>query len=363
MSEPLITCVIPTYRRPKLLRRALNSVLNQTFPSFRVAVFDNASGDDTAEVVRAIAAHDLRVSYHCHAENIGAAANFAFALRDVRTPYFCVLGDDDALLPEFFAAAVAALESHPEAAFYCGRTITDDRLNGVLRHGQGGWSEGVHQPSRETVARMISQHFISTGVLFRREVQEIVGPFASFASDKSYVIVASASRPLYADSREQAVFTLHPMSFSAGIATADRAPHDAAFAMQILHETLAGLERTPFARDPVIREHLLANTRREVLSSLLLKSVPNRRWRAVTPLLQSSALGFGPVQRAALWALRAIGSVPLIERAFAAVARVGGAAIGRTLARTARQREDAAVRAYLESGCDSPEVLTRGADR
>jgi len=51
MSEPLITTVIPTYRRPAMLRRAIRSVLSQTFPDFRLCVYDNASGDETAVVV------------------------------------------------------------------------------------------------------------------------------------------------------------------------------------------------------------------------------------------------------------------------------------------------------------------------
>jgi len=52
--EPLITTIIPTYRRPKLLRRAIKSVLGQTFPHFQVCVYDNASGDETPDVVAEI---------------------------------------------------------------------------------------------------------------------------------------------------------------------------------------------------------------------------------------------------------------------------------------------------------------------
>ena len=65
-SAPLITTIIPTYRRPKLLQRAIRSVLNQTYPHFQVCIYDNASGDDTAAVVAEIAKGDPRVKYHCH---------------------------------------------------------------------------------------------------------------------------------------------------------------------------------------------------------------------------------------------------------------------------------------------------------
>ena len=48
--QPLITTVIPTYRRPALLAQAIRSVLTQTYPHFLVCVYDNASADETADV-------------------------------------------------------------------------------------------------------------------------------------------------------------------------------------------------------------------------------------------------------------------------------------------------------------------------
>ena len=81
MSEttPQITTIIPTYRRPHLLRRAIQGVLNQTYSDFQVCVYDNASGDETAQVVAEFAARDNRVKYHCHSQNIGAFLSAANA--------------------------------------------------------------------------------------------------------------------------------------------------------------------------------------------------------------------------------------------------------------------------------------------
>jgi len=50
-SGLLITCVIPTYRRPQLLSRAVKSVLDQNFADFEIWVYDNASGDVTGRMV------------------------------------------------------------------------------------------------------------------------------------------------------------------------------------------------------------------------------------------------------------------------------------------------------------------------
>jgi glycosyltransferase involved in cell wall biosynthesis len=60
-----ITTVIPTYRRPRLLSRAIRSVLSQNYPHLEVHVYDNGSGDGTPQVVAELAERDPRVKYHC----------------------------------------------------------------------------------------------------------------------------------------------------------------------------------------------------------------------------------------------------------------------------------------------------------
>ena len=112
-DTPIITTVIPTYRRPELLHRAIRSVLAQSYPHPRVCVYDNASGDETAATVAALAREDERISYHCHPTNIGPTANFAYGIERIDTPFFSLLPDDDYYLPEFFAIAMAGFPTIP----------------------------------------------------------------------------------------------------------------------------------------------------------------------------------------------------------------------------------------------------------
>ena len=100
-NPPIVTTVIPTFRRPHLVRRAIWSALGQSYPHVRVLVADNASGDNTAEAVAEIYGHDSRVAYYCHPKNIGSYPNFNFGIQQVETPFFSLLSDDDALAPDF----------------------------------------------------------------------------------------------------------------------------------------------------------------------------------------------------------------------------------------------------------------------
>ena len=50
-TQPYVSVVIPTYNHAKLLKKALDSVMAQTFKEWEAIVVNNFSTDDTIEVV------------------------------------------------------------------------------------------------------------------------------------------------------------------------------------------------------------------------------------------------------------------------------------------------------------------------
>lgn len=215
----VITAVIPTYRRPRLLRRAINSVLAQTGVSLQVCVYDNASGDETDAVVASIAADDSRVRYHRHVKNVGGAANFDYGLRQVDTPFFSILSDDDYLLPGFYNHAMAAFAAHPEAMFWAGMTLNVDTSGVIWDARVSRWPrDGVFVPPEGVMCMMHGMAPVWTGMVFRREVldreglpdQAVLGP-----SDLDFCLRMAARFPCIVEKHPSAVFTLNPSSFSA----------------------------------------------------------------------------------------------------------------------------------------------------
>ena len=173
--EPLVTTVIPTYRRPYLLRRAVESALGQSYTRLRVCVFDNNSGDETRAVVQEIQRRDARVVYHCQAENIGAINNFAYGLQQVKTPFFSFLSDDDILLPNFYEKALVALDCVEYPMMAVMQVINLDEKGRLIGRSPDYFPPGVYQPP-EGFAFMLNRGVPTwTGVLFRREVFSELG--------------------------------------------------------------------------------------------------------------------------------------------------------------------------------------------
>ena len=119
MAVPLITVSVPTYNRSALLAETITSILNQTYGDFQLLICDNASTDDTRQVVEAF--RDPRIVYHRHERNLGMNLNWRFALTHPQSRYVAMTSDDDLYLPNHLAAAVELLERDSQATVYgCG---------------------------------------------------------------------------------------------------------------------------------------------------------------------------------------------------------------------------------------------------
>ena len=108
-TQPVkVTVGIPTFNRAGWLRESIESVLAQTFADFRLIVSDNASDDDTPEVVRSF--DDERIHYVRSERNVGPVGNFNRLIALAETEFLVLLPDDDVLYPGHLAATIDVLE-------------------------------------------------------------------------------------------------------------------------------------------------------------------------------------------------------------------------------------------------------------
>lgn len=124
-KEPLVSVIIPTYRRSDMLPRAIKSVLMQTYEKIQVVVVDDNDPCTKYREETAIRVHqfsaDSRVKYIQHPRNLNGAVarNTGMCCADGEIVTF--LDDDDFYLPKKIEAEVHYLLNHPEfRAVYCG---------------------------------------------------------------------------------------------------------------------------------------------------------------------------------------------------------------------------------------------------
>ncbi|HKO11591.1 MAG TPA: glycosyltransferase family 2 protein [Acidobacteriaceae bacterium] len=102
-----------TYRRPDTLKRAVDSLLAQTFTDW-VCELHNDAPDDSypRELVEEIG--DPRITVVDHPRNLGPTRTFNLVFSEVRESFVTLLEDDNWWEPSFLSRMISEMERHPE---------------------------------------------------------------------------------------------------------------------------------------------------------------------------------------------------------------------------------------------------------
>lgn len=121
-AAPPVSLALPVFNGGAMLVQALESVLAQTYTDYELVVSDNASTDDTQEVVRDYARRDARIRYFRQPFNIGSGNNWTFVARQCRSPFTKWISANDDYAPRLVEATLAAMRDDPRLVLCYPRT-------------------------------------------------------------------------------------------------------------------------------------------------------------------------------------------------------------------------------------------------
>lgn len=182
------TVMIPTRERCETLHFTLASCVSQTFAELEIIVSDNASTDNTREVVAAFS--DPRMKYVHTGKRLSMAGNFEFALNHATGDYLMFLGDDDGLAPGAIERVAAIIEEtqqlaviSSQAMYYWPNALDEQARNRLVFSTRAGYE--IRSPSR--VLEQVLQ--------FKVAYTELPGLYVGFVS-----------RDIVAAARDQGVY-------------------------------------------------------------------------------------------------------------------------------------------------------------
>jgi Glycosyl transferase family 2 len=137
MNTPLETTQVrvylPTYRRPRLLPRALASLRAQTFTGW-VCELHNDAPDDPSPARLLAQLGDPRITLVSHERNLGGTATFNLFFRPIAEAFYSILEDDNWWEPDFLAILLATARAHPVATvLWANMHIAQEQADGSFR--------------------------------------------------------------------------------------------------------------------------------------------------------------------------------------------------------------------------------------
>lgn len=118
MTAPTLSVCIPTYNRATLLDELLSSLAPQLDDRVEIVVSDNASSDDTADVMARWAARLPKLRYKRWGENRGADRNYLDVVAMAEGQYCWLMGSDDIVAPGALQKIFAAIGENPDCLLY-----------------------------------------------------------------------------------------------------------------------------------------------------------------------------------------------------------------------------------------------------
>lgn len=132
---PKVSAIITTFNRADYLKKAIESVLNQTFTDFELLILDNSSTDNTESVVKSLGDNRLRYIKH---KPLGISQARNLAVRESTGKFISFLDDDDIWLP-------CKLEKQLEV-FERGDKDLSLVYGGFVKINAAGKKVGIHKP-------------------------------------------------------------------------------------------------------------------------------------------------------------------------------------------------------------------------
>ena len=155
-----ISVVIPTYNRQEYLKRAINSVLEQTYDNIEICVTDNHSDDGT----QALCEHYVKkygIKYNRNNENLGFAKNIYHGVHKMATgDYVVYISDDDYFVDNYYFEDAVKHIQEKQPAFIYGRFIMETVAQGKViktnpdnKNLKGNWNEPYYNIAGNTVVQ------------------------------------------------------------------------------------------------------------------------------------------------------------------------------------------------------------------
>ena len=194
-APPRVVLGMPAFNRPDAIRRALESLLTQTYREFALVVVDDSPASGAAAIVAEYTAEDSRLTYEANPARLGMIGNWRHAFARARAlhphaEFFAWVSDHDVWHPHWLQELVGLLDREPDVvvAYPQSLRMLDDDARIVDR---GFDSGGLASPSRRlraAASRMLAGDLIYG--LMRADALAAAGVFRPVVTPDRQVLLA-----------------------------------------------------------------------------------------------------------------------------------------------------------------------------
>jgi len=182
MSSPTLTMILPNFNHGRFVARAIEAATSQSRPPDEFLILDDASTDQSAEIIASYAERFPSIAFFRNERNEGHLKGMKKLLEKATGDWVYCGAADDYVLPGFFERAVSIVEKHPQAALVFGPMVHEDPQGRRLRTTTvSRWRRDLFANSERFLREYLDweppSHSLSAATVYRREALQAIGGF------------------------------------------------------------------------------------------------------------------------------------------------------------------------------------------
>ena len=116
-DKPLVSFIITSYNYEKYIEAAVNSVLNQSVQDFEIIIVDDASSDNSFDIIQKIASSNDKIKIFQNKKNIGLCKSLQFAVNQASGTWLAFLETDDTITSDYLQEKLSVIQKYPDVNF------------------------------------------------------------------------------------------------------------------------------------------------------------------------------------------------------------------------------------------------------
>lgn len=176
-QSPKVTVILPVYNAETTLKRAVDSVLKQTFHDFELLIVDNNSTDNSLPISRESALRDKRIRIFKEPKQ-GVVFAFNKGLQEASSPCIARMDADDEMLPERLQLQLDFLETNPDFDAVAGLAeYVPHHPNTKGFQDYVNWSNSIVTTEDIFLNRFVEMPIINPSTLWRKSISDRLGAY------------------------------------------------------------------------------------------------------------------------------------------------------------------------------------------
>lgn len=182
MRQPLVSIICLCYNHAQFIEEAVASVLNQTYKNIEIIIVDDASTDESKEIIKKICASHPVIRFVDLHENVGNCAAFNRGLVLAQGDFIVDFATDDIFLPHRIEKQIEAFSKLPDdyGVTHTNSTIIDEQGQSLYQHKDYLLKNGIinEMPEGEVYSEVLQRYFISPpSMLVKKAVFDELGGY------------------------------------------------------------------------------------------------------------------------------------------------------------------------------------------